>query len=180
MGDFDWVISTAPPAQTVQLFASHLLANNILHSIKMQPCYSLMIGLNKSWNKDWIAAKVRNNIIKWISVNSSKPSRNQNITCLVAHSRNNWAAKHIDDDPDEIQAEMLRQFSKVTDIYLEEYDYISLHRWLYSIVGHSKKPGSYLDSNLRLAATSDWCNTSRIEEVWYHAMRLSKSIAKQI
>lgn len=176
IGQFDYVISTAPPAQTLRLFDTFVKPDEPLLSATLQGCYALMLGFPTPWEKPWIAAKIRNNPLKWISVNSSKPGRNHAVTCLVAHSRNDWAETHIDDDMDTAKAFLLEQFRSVTGIDTEAAAYVSLHRWRYAIVDQTLLSGSYFDKELGLAATSDWCETSRIEEVWFHATRLAEEI----
>jgi renalase len=176
IGYFDLVISTAPPVQTVKLFEKYLPADNPMTRVKMQGCYSLMIGFNKKWDKSWIAAKVRDNPIKWISINSSKPQRNQDITSIVAHSRNNWAEEHIDDDVAEAQAFLLAKFQEISGIDCTNADYISSHRWRYAIVEETEKSGCYYDKENNIASVSDWCSTSRIEEVWLNADLLADDV----
>lgn len=177
LGVFDWVISTAPPPQTLALFHAALPDNLPLHTARMQGCYSLMIGFSKPWDKQWIAAKVHDNPIKWISINSSKPGRSKNVTAIVAHSRNNWADQHMDDNMDEAQKFLLGQFEAVSGIDCSAVDYISTHRWKYAIVEKSEKSGFYFDSNQGIAATSDWASTSQIEEVWLNAVGLANDIS---
>jgi predicted NAD/FAD-dependent oxidoreductase len=142
----------------------------------MQGCYSLMIGFNKPWDKQWIAAKVRDNPLKWISINSSKPGRNKSVTAIVAHSRNDWAEKHMDDNMQEAQHFLVQQFEAVSGISAANADYIFTHRWKYAIVEETEKSGFYFDPDQRVAATSDWASTSRIEEVWLNATKLAKEI----
>lgn len=176
LGRFDWVISTAPPAQTLRLFANHIPPGEPLHSSAMQGCYALMIGFKQPWDRQWIAAKVRDNPIKWISVNSSKPERDTGTTCLVIHSRNDWAEAHIDDDMGEAQKFLLEQFGRLTGIDATHADYIATHRWRYALVDKSEKLGGYIDAEAGLAATGDWCETSRVEEAWQHATALANTI----
>jgi renalase len=180
LGEYDWVISTAPPTQTLALFQSALSDNSPLHTARMQGCYSLMIGFNKPWDKQWIAAKVRDNPIKWISINSTKPGRSKEVTAIVAHSRNNWADEHIDDNMDEAQKYLLEQFEAVSGIDCSNADYISTHRWKYAIVEETEKSGFYFDSDQGIAATSDWASTSRIEEVWLNAVGLANDTVKAL
>jgi renalase len=176
LGEYDWVISTAPPTQTLTLFDALLPDNSSLHTARMQGCYSLMIGFNKPWDGDWIAAKVRNNPIKWISIDATKPGRNKSVTTIVAHSRNSWADSHIDDDIDDVQRFLLSQFVAISGIDCVNADYISIHRWKYAIVEETKKSGSYSNPIQKIAATSDWASTSRIEEVWLNAVSLADNV----
>ena len=180
LGEYDWVISTAPPAQTLTLFQAALPDNSPLHTARMQGCYSLMIGFNKLWDKQWIAAKVRDNPIQWISINSTKPGRDKNVTAIVAHSRNDWADAHMDDDMAEAQTFLLAQCEAVSGIDCGNADYVSTHRWKYAIVEETEKSGFYFDPARNIAATSDWASISRIEEVWQNAVGLAKDITKVI
>jgi len=180
LGAFDWVVSTAPPAQTLRLFGEHVRHDAPLHSVNMQGCYTLMLGFNKPWDREWIAAQVQDNPIRWISVNSSKPGRDTKVTCLVAHSANDWAQVHIDADMDKAHTFLLEQLARITGIDASNADYSAVHRWRYAIVDQPARSGSHIDTALCLAATGDWCETSRIEEVWMHANTLAGRIAQAL
>ena len=177
LGEYDWVLSTAPPAQTLRLLEVAMPENSPLHSTHMQGCYTLMLGFNKPWNKQWIAAKVRDNPIEWIAINSTKPGRNKTVTAIVVHSSNDWAEAHIDDDMAEAQKFLLAQFEAASGIECSNADYISMHRWKYAVVKESEKSGFYLDAENKIGATSDWSSTSRIEEVWLNAVSLAENIS---
>lgn len=180
LGHFDWVVSTAPPAQTARLFEPHLSHIHPLRSVSMQGCYALMLGFDKPWERPWIAASIHENPIQWISVNSTKPGRDSKVTCLVVHSSNQWAEEHINGDMNEAQVFILEQFAAVTGINAVHADYISLHRWRYAIVDTPHNLGYLIDNQLRLAATGDWCKKSRIEDVWAHANKLAAELSKQM
>lgn len=89
LGVYDAVISTAPPEQTVCLLEGRLLKDTPLHHAQMQSCYFLMIGFKHPWEHQWIASKAQDNPIKWVSINSTKPGRSKDLTCIVAYSNNN-------------------------------------------------------------------------------------------
>lgn len=175
LGDYDVVISTAPPAQTVALFHQYLPENAPLHHAEMHACHALMIGYDRHWDKSWIAAKVHNNPIKWISVNSSKPGRMDTATSLVCHTRSLWSNQHIDDEPTLSQQILYEEFMKLTDIPYTP-DYLQLHRWRYAIVRETQNSGYFYNSDRNLAATGDWCKTSRLEEVYLSAHALGLRI----
>lgn len=179
LGEYDFVISTAPPAQTIKLFQKHLPDNTPLQQSKMQGCYALMIGMQSPWQHDWIGAKVINSPIKWISINSTKPLRNNSSTSIVVHSRGNWADNHINDEIQAVERILLDEFKLLTNLDVQNAQYISTHRWRYAIVKATKKLGFHFDSSKMLAATSDWCATSRIEEIFINADNLSKLMIKE-
>jgi predicted NAD/FAD-dependent oxidoreductase len=176
LGNYDLVISTAPPAQTLKLLKKGLATETQFDQVNMQGCYTFMIGFNKPWDKHWIAAKVLNNPIQWISINSSKPGRNKSVTSIVVHSSNYWADQHMDYDIEEAQTFFVDQFERVTGISTSNAEYISAHRWKYAIVEHSNNLGFYFDLHTGVAATSDWASTSRIEEVCLDATKLADKI----
>lgn len=180
LGEYDWVISTAPPAQTLNLFQPVLPDDSLLHKARMQGCYALMIGFNQPWSQEWIAAKVHDNAIKWISINSSKPGKNKTVTAIVAHSCHDWAMRHMDNDLREVETLLLEQFEAVVGIPTTNAAYIEIHRWKYAIVEETQKSGFYFDPHQGVAATSDWASTSRIEKVWLNAKGLAEKIIQSI
>lgn len=171
LGYFDLVISTAPPAQTKKLFGNFFNVKEIA----MQPCFSMMLGFSEKWKKDWIFAKVKNNPIKLIAVNSSKPGRNSEVTSLVIQTKKSWSVKNVDLDLEEVKKILLENFSLLTGINYSEASYISLHRWLYALTDEENGE-LFFDKENHLAATGDWVLDSRIEDVWIFANKLSQQI----
>ena len=180
LGVFDWVICTAPPAQTLNLLQAVLRDESPLHHVKLQGCFTLMLGFHTPWRKSWMAAKVHESPIEWIAVNSSKPGRNKEVTTIVVNSRNDWAEQHIEDDLQQTQNYLVQQFEAVTGITCDKADYLSMHRWKYAIVVENEKTGFYIDPQNNIAAIGDWASASRIEAVWLNAVSLAKDIAKLI
>lgn len=175
LGVFDLVISTAPAAQTNILLHKYIEGH---HLPKLQGCYALMIGFNKPWDRPWIAAKVHDNPISWISVNSSKPGRNNAVTSLVIHSTNSWAEEHMDDAAENVEAELKSQLKILTEIDANQADYTSLHRWRYAILGEGGENEPYLDAEYGIAYCGDWCSYSRIEDAWKNAQLLVGKLKK--
>jgi predicted NAD/FAD-dependent oxidoreductase len=180
LGAFDWVISTAPFEQTLKLFDVALPDSSPLQAAPMQGCYTLMIGFNAPWNKPWIAAKVHDRPIEWIAINSTKPARNKNVTAIIAHSSNDWADAHIDDDMQLAQNYLMAQFEEITGIDCQKADYLSTHRWKYALVKEGRESGFYLNDQSGVAATGDWLSHSRIEDVWLGALKLANEIKNKL
>lgn len=176
LGAFDWVVSTAPAVQTLRLLDQAMDNASPLNASRMKGCYALMIGLRQRWDQPWIAAKVRDNPIAWIAVNSTKPHRDHAITSLVVHSDNDWAEQHIDEAVEDIQPILISQFEALTGMDVRKADYLTTHRWRYALVGETGGAGFMLDPNHHTAATGDWASVSRIEEVWHNAKTLAKEI----
>lgn len=176
LGEYDWVISTAPPAQTATLFTAALPADAPIHRVRMQGCYALMLGVQARWEKPWIAAEIKDSPIQWVAINSTKPGRNADVTCIVAHSRHDWADTHMDDDMADAQAFLLQHVEAVTGLRGDTAEYLSTHRWKYALHDAASPTAPYIDTQQQLAATGDWCAASRIEDVWIQAMQVAKTL----
>ena len=179
LGVFDLLISSAPPAQTVNLFGSYISPNQSLRQVLMEPCFALMVGFKNKLQFDWILAKVQNNPLKLISFNSSKPGRNQENSCFVAHTKEAWTKENIGRDIAEVEKILLQNFSEITGLSDIKPDHVSAHLWRYALV--EKNPNEkrhFIDIDLGLAATSDWVSNSRVEDVWLSAMSLLKEVRK--
>lgn len=182
LGNYDLVISTAPPVQTCRLFDPFLPPASRLRHSKMLACYTLMIGWNAKWTKPWIAAKINNSPLDWISVNSSKPDRNHAVTTMVVHANNSWAEQHVDDDQAATETFLRQQLSAVLELghELAAPDYFSMHRWRYARLETSGDDENhytpFYDNSMQLASVGDWSSQSRIEDVWLEAGELAEQI----
>ncbi len=177
LGHFDWVISTAPPIQTRRLFAPMPEA---VPPVALQGCYALMLGFRQPWEKSWIAAKLRDEALDWLAVNSSKPGRDAAVTCLVVQSRNDWAEAHIDDDMETAQAYLFARFEAITGLSVADAEYRSAHRWRYALNAGEQTGAPMVHAPQRLAACGDWCTASRIEDVWLGAMKTAQMLKAQL
>jgi predicted NAD/FAD-dependent oxidoreductase len=139
-----------------------------------------MIGFHTPWQKPWMAAKIHASPIEWIATNSTKPSRNHNITSIVAHSSNAWAEAHIDDDMGDAEQFLRREFEAVSGIDTSSADYFSCHRWRYALVDNPKTFTPFFDAARGIASTGDWCTASRIEDAWLNAMQLATMLESRL
>ena len=89
--NYDWVFSTAPADQSAILLPD-LTAWT---TIKMQGCYSLMLGFDDPIKLPYDAAVVRDSPLAWISVNTTKPGRTGG-HAILCQSDNAWADERID------------------------------------------------------------------------------------
>lgn len=176
LGQFDLVISTAPPAQTRQLFGAVPGVSDPFAETIMVPCFALMLGIPQKWEHDWIGAKAIDSPIDWISIDATKPERNHDQTTIVAHTSAEWATGHIDTDLDAVKVLLCEQLETLTRIRLDTTSSMMVHRWLYAR-RHPLSPTTdnhfYLDRTIGLAATGDWATPARIENVWLAAQSLA-------
>ena len=176
LGVFDWVISTAPPVQTICLLGHHLPAEHPIHKTRLLGCYTLMIGFNQRWEESWIGAKIQYSPLEWIAINSSKPGRNKNVTSIVVHTSNAWAEEHINDDMQQAELFLRREFERITKIDTRSADYFACHRWRYAFADNKPTGKAFMDDSQGLAAVGDWCGATRIEDAWLNATALAAQL----
>lgn len=171
-GDFDWLIVTAPLAQSIALLADVAPLADAVGPRAMLGCYALMLGFDAPPNLDFDAALVREADISWMSVNSSKPGRKAPTTMLV-HATNRWADAHMESDADWVQAHMLSEVSRVAGIDADAAVHKALHRWRFANLPKQAGPPCYFSSEHRLGVAGDWWVRGRVEAAFQSASALT-------
>ncbi len=177
LGEFDWVIVTAPAAQSAQLLADTDLAPST--EVAMHACFALLLGCNEPLDLPWQAALVRDADISWISVNSSKPGRPA-ATSLVVHSTNAWANAHIDDDIETVRQHLCEVVSTVAGIDAAGAAHCSVHRWRYANVDRQRGDRFAIDPRRTLAVCGDWFVRGRVEAAFSSANALVERLTREI
>jgi len=171
LGEFDWVIVTAPAAQAADLLAPTSLAP-VAARVRMHACYALLLGFDAAIDLPWQAALVRDADISWISVNNSKPRRPSS-SSLVVHSTNAWADAHADDDIEAVRHHLLGECRDVTGIDTATAAFVDVHRWRYANVDRQEGDLYALDPDQQLAACGDWFVRGRVEGAFSSADALA-------
>ena len=174
-GPFDWVISSAPAPQTVDLFPENFEHHDKLQNIKMQGCFSLMLGFEEPLKLNWQAASVKHSSIGWMCVNSAKPSRETSFSLLV-QSTNDWAEEFMDSDRAEIETLMLEELSALLEIDLHP-DHVAFHSWRYAATAQSAGQDCLIDNVHHLAACGDWCLEGHVESAFLSGLAVAQSFA---
>jgi len=178
LGEFDWVLSTAPSAQASTLFAntnfSHLTR---LHDAKHLPCFSLMLGLNAPPKLNFDLATVKESSIALIVANASKPRRGATHSLLV-HSDNRWARENFDADRAEIEQQLIDASCSLLELDAASIVHSDLHGWRYAKTEVPADEDFLLDEESQLAACGDWCLGGRIEDAFLSGQRLGLSLVK--
>ncbi len=178
-GPFDWLVVTAPAAQTAALAEDSTQLVAYCGERRMLGCFALMLGFAEGIDLPWNAALVRNADISWISVNSSKPGRGHAST-MVVHSTNAWADAHMEDDGDAVLEHMLDEASAVSGADLRTAVHRQVHRWRYANIAKQSGPTHFVDDEKKLAACGDWWVRGRIEAAFTSANALAGSLVERI
>lgn len=179
LGRFDWLVLTAPGPQTADLARAYPDIVSLCQGRTMRGCFALMLGFSEPLALPWQAALVRNADISWVSVNSSKPARNDEFT-LVVHSTNAWADAHIDEDIDSVLRHMMKEASLVVGQDLEVATHCQAHRWRYANIDKQTGPTCFVDDSVQLAVCGDWFLRGRIEAAFTSANELAQTLEQRI
>lgn len=176
LGDFDWVVSTAPAPQTLEIIPEDFKYFQSVKKIQMEPCFCLMLGFSSPLPLGFDAAHVINSDIEWIAVNSRKPGRQEQSFALVIHSTPQYAHKHIEDDPEKILQHLSAEASHITGQALRTADHKALHRWKFARSPHSEAYPPFIDERLKIGVCGDWVCGGRVEGAFVSAKNLSQKI----
>lgn len=175
IGPFDWLIIAIPAEQANDLLPENLSPKMILQDVKMQPCFTLMLGYEIENFFDWDAAFVSDSILSWVSVNSSKPNRGKPLS-IIAMSTNEWANQNLSKSDSIIINEMLNELAKISGKTCNNASFIKLKRWKYANAFRQEQVLEIIDYPLKLAFCGDWCISGRIESAFMSSLNLANKL----
>jgi predicted NAD/FAD-dependent oxidoreductase len=168
---FDWVVITAPAAQTAGLLPAHSPLGEVASAAVMKSCFALMLGFDDDPGLTFDAALVRGRDISWISVNSSKPGRNGGTT-LVVHATNAWADANLERPLAEVSEHMLREVNLATGIDPTRASHTDVQRWRFANIDKQESGATQIDAESGLAVCGDWLIRGRVESAFLSADHL--------
>lgn len=171
-GPFDWVVTTAPAPQSALILPAGFAHHDKLGAVRMNGCFTLIARLTSSAPIPFAAAHVEDPVINWISLNSSKPGR-QEPPCLVVNSDAAWADLHIAMPLEEVKQQMIEAIRRHVNIDPQDAESAVVHRWRYANVERPVGEPYLLDRELQLAACGDWCIAGRVEAAFLSATALA-------
>ena len=179
LGTFDWVLSTIPSKQAVQVLPSDSMIIKEISTIKMSACFTLMLGFEKNPNLGFEAAMIHNEIISWVSVNSSKPDRNSNNFSLVIQSTNKWADKNLVMEKYSVKKKMIEEASAILKTDINEAVHKEVHGWHFANAP-KRDLVVFIDPNMQIAACGDWCMHGRVESAYLSGKEMAGEVIKLI
>ena len=197
LGDFDWVICTAPQGQAVELFAQTDFKhqNAIANQRKMLGCYTLMLGwlpdavpdnLHQiAWDVSEIQSDSKNPYpIGKVFIEHRKPHRDI-LPSVTVHANNEWSETHLDDDMESVKQALLEAVKPIfawDDTTAPTH--IDCHRWRYAStvandqITNNQTPTQpyYVDAKQGWIVAGDWCHEGRIESCFVSAKAVAEFV----
>lgn len=175
-GPFDWVVCSAPVAQTRELLPKRCSFIDALNAIEMHACYTLMLGFDTSPIQGFDAAHVSDDVISWVSCNHTKPGRVSK-PALVINSTNAWADKNIELARSVVTSQLLTASERILHTSLDP-SLVDLQRWRYANISAQKGPEAYIDAKAKIVAMGDWCIKGRVESAFLSAWHVWEFLHK--
>ncbi|MFT6332027.1 MAG: putative NAD/FAD-dependent oxidoreductase [Lentimonas sp.] len=169
--DFDYLFLAIPSHQAINLIPKSFKYFDVVSNVKMMGCFALMLGFKEDLRLDFDAALVKESIISWISVNSSKPERPSGFSLLL-NSSNGWADENIEEDSELVKQKMIDALQKIVNFNAGDITYQNVHRWRYANSSLRQGHKSLFDPNLNLGICGDWLISGRVENAFLSAMDL--------
>jgi len=173
--NFDYLILAIPSHQVINLLPKNFKYLDIISSIRMSGCFTLMLGFKEKLSIEFGAALVKESNISWISVNSSKPERPKGFS-LIVNSSNKWADENIEEELEIIKEKMITSLRQIIDFDISNLSCQNIHRWRYANAALRTGDKSLFDPNLNLGVCGDWLISGRVENAFLSGLDLYKNI----
>ena len=181
---FDGVLMAMPSVQTQDLLETSQQGEKFVKQISkvlVAPCWTLMLAFPQamqpglgSLGPQWNAARSSHHRIAWLARESSKPQRGA-IERWTVQASAAWSHEHLEDDPQRVQAKMLRAFSEVTGIRAEP-SHVDIQRWRYAKTSQPLGKSHLWDSKTGLGVCGDWCLGHRVENAFVSGLELALAV----
>jgi predicted NAD/FAD-dependent oxidoreductase len=175
LGEYDWVISTAPQVQTAALMPSQYAYSDKISQCVMSPCFALMLGFRTLLSLSFSSARYVGSDIAWIANNASKPGRPDEPS-LVIHASPEWSEAHLEHPEAEVVSTLTRLASELIGQDCSEAIEVSLQRWRYALAKTQSEQQVFVDQDECLAVAGDWCWGGRVEWAYLNGLRTAEAI----
>ena len=177
LGEFDFVVVTAPPAQTAALLAeaSPKLAARAA-SVEMKPCWAVMLAFDSKLDVPYDGAFINEGPLSWIARTSSKPARMSEPERWVLHGSAAWSEVHLEDSAAQVTALLLDAAFESLGVRGRAPLSASAHRWRYALADNPLDEGCLYDEATCIGASGDWTHGNRVEG----AIRSGRAMAGRI
>lgn len=175
---FDRVITAVPAVQAAALMPAEFPHHQALRATKMMACFTVMLGFAEAISLPFGGAFVADSPIGFISVNSSKPTRQGGFS-LVVQANNTWAEPRVDDDPSHAEIALKQELTRLTGIDARTAVVDSFHRWRYAATATPSANDRPYDDELGLYAIGDWCLAGRVEAAFDSGLAIARHLSQQ-
>jgi renalase len=181
---FDGVVLAIPPKAAQHLLRAAPAADwhAALDRVQVAPCWTLTLAYPQAMQPgmhtlgpQWNVARSTHHRIAWVARESSKPQRSP-IERWTVQANPDWSQEHRTDDPERVQAKMIKAFGEITGIVaLPTQARILL--WPQAQTVTPLGTSHLWDAELGLGLCGDWCLGNRVEDAFLSGLELALHLA---
>lgn len=179
LGTFDYVLLNCPPQQATALLPRGETISQRVAGVEMDPCWAVLVELEQPLELDFDAAFVNGGPLSWIARDGSKPGRPAGISWIL-HSSGEWAREHLEEDADDVLAELLGAFSDATGEMICDPVTLAAHRWRYAKPVKPLEEPCVWDPASQLGACGDWCGGPRLEGAFLSGQAMAGALLRHL
>lgn len=170
----DVLVVTTPPEQACALLRDPAVDER-LQSVQMQPCWSLLMVLDRPLFADHDAAFVNEGPLSWVASQPSRPGR-PGFHAWVLHASPDWSLAHLEASAGDVQDSLLEAARELPLAQAFRVESARPHRWRYALARQALDcEAVWLDSK-KLALAGDWCHGSRVEGAFLSGVAVAERI----
>jgi predicted NAD/FAD-dependent oxidoreductase len=178
-GPFDSVALAVPAADACRLLGRiDELAAPLSH-VRMAPCWTLMVRLERRIIPKDVLSNVTNSI-RWVARNNSKPRRNPNEETVVIHASPYWSREAQDWESEEVAEELWSEFSHALDLPPLRPLRMTAHLWRHGFVDQALGEPCLYSREQRAGVAGDWCLGGLAENAFESGSHLGRAIASSL
>lgn len=182
---FDAVLLAMPAPQAQHLLQSSAQGSDLaqqLGKVQIAPCWTLMLAYPQamqpgmsSLGPQWNAARSTHHRVAWLARESSKPRR-ERVERWTVQAGAAWSREHLADDPERVQAKLIKAFAEITGIRAEPA-HAAVHLWRHAQTTQALGNTHLWDAASHLGACGDWCIGYRVEDAFISGLELALTVA---
>ena len=160
------VVMAMPAPQIEMVLGPDPPGSRAIADVVFAPCWALMVAfegcvrLPETYRDTSPEA-----VLSWIAHDGAKPGRDGGAS-FVAHASAAWSRTHLEEAPDEVQAQLLAALAEIADGVLPPLRHAAAHRWRYSTAARPLGQPCVALWEDGLFLCGDWCLGDRAEHAW--------------
>jgi len=171
--EFTAVILAMPaPQATVLLSEPAPDLAELVGSVTMRACHTLILCYDEPLNLPFDAAFVNNGPLRWVARDNSKPDRGDKEIWLL-HASAEWSERYVENSAEEIAALLLPAFyalgARIPQLWIA-------HRWRYADSKTAETIGSIWNAQQNLGICGDWLQGGKVEGAWLSGRHLAMQL----
>jgi hypothetical protein len=163
---FDFVILSAPAQQAMALTPFSPRLQDSLASIRMAPCWALMLALKNPSEIDEDVLLKPSTDIAWLARNSGKPGRTCADETWVAHADPIWSQVNLELEKEEVSARLVEAALDCLGSNASDVTYADAHRWRFAKVERPLGEPFLSDETGTVFVCGDGCLGPRVESAY--------------